>query len=301
MLYDKTALVTGGSGAVGSAVLGRLRSAGARARALVRSQDPSMPADVEQIRGDLSDPLAVAHAVVGADIVVHCAASLGSDPEECHRTNVVGTSHLLRAMGAAHCHRLIHVSTVSVYDFAGRTEFDEAAPIRSTPGQAYGYTKAQAETLVRAQDGLIWTILRPAVVLSMHPRSRWGPLVFTAANKDDAPIFPAPFIAYVHVDNLVEAILLSLLNPTAHNQIYNIVDGEADVLEYLSVVYRGVGRPVPRLADPKPHWRFSSERVRRELGYAPPDRWHEFLVELGKAGSASGTKNDRCFRASGAG
>ena len=79
-----------------------------------------------------------------------------------------------------------------------------------------------------------------------------------------------------------------MLNPTARNRIYNIVDGEADVLEYLSVVYRGVGRPVPRLSDNKPHWRFSSERVRRELGYAPSDRWHEFLVELGKAGSASG-------------
>ena len=119
--------------------------------------------------------------------------------------------------------------------------------------------KAQAETLVRAQNSLIWTILRPAQVLSMHPRSRWGPLVFTAANQDDAPVFPAPFIAYVHVDNLVEAILLSLLNPTAHNQIYNIVDSEADVLEYLSVVHRGVGRPVPQLAD---HSRTGDSRLK---------------------------------------
>ena len=102
MLDGKTALVTGGSGAVGSAVLGRLRSAGARARALVRSQDGGMAAGVEQIRGDLADPLAVAHAVAGAEIVVHCAAAFGSDLEKCHRTNVIGTSHLLTAMGAAH-------------------------------------------------------------------------------------------------------------------------------------------------------------------------------------------------------
>jgi nucleoside-diphosphate-sugar epimerase len=284
MLCGKTALVTGGSGAVGSAVLHRLRRAGTRVRALVRGQDPGMAADVDQIRGNLSDLSAVTPAVAGADLVVHCAAAIGSDPEACHRTNVVGTSNLVAAMSAANCHRLIHVSTISVYDLADRTEFDEEAPVLSAPSQAYGYTKAQAEALVRAREGLIWTIVRPALVLSMHPRSRWGPLVFRTANQDDAPVFPAPIIPYVHVDNLVEAILLSLLNRAAHNRIYNVVDGEAPALDYFNVVYRGLGRPMPRLSEPMPFWHFSSERIRRELGYAPRDRWHEFLGELGRAG-----------------
>lgn len=62
-------LVTGGTGKVGSLVIGELLRRGANVRALVRQQEASanMPEAVEAVPGDLLDPVAVEKALQGVD------------------------------------------------------------------------------------------------------------------------------------------------------------------------------------------------------------------------------------------
>ena len=72
------ALVTGGGGFLGGAIVRLLRERGDSVRSFSRGHYPSLDSlGVEQARGDLSDPVAVSAAAKGCDIVFHVAAKAG--------------------------------------------------------------------------------------------------------------------------------------------------------------------------------------------------------------------------------
>ncbi len=126
----------------------------------------------------------------------------------------------------------------------------------------------------------ISTVLRPPLILSTHPRSRWGPLAIARARTEEGCLLPFPELPYVHVDNLVDAIVLAANAPVTGGRAYNVVEGVADTREYLEVIYGAAGRAVPPIPPDAPRVRFAADRVRRELGWAPRDRWREFIDEL---------------------
>jgi nucleoside-diphosphate-sugar epimerase len=73
-----TALVTGGGGFLGGAIVRRLVERGDRVRSLARGHYPELEAlGVVQHRGDLADADAVTKAATGCDIVFHVAAKAG--------------------------------------------------------------------------------------------------------------------------------------------------------------------------------------------------------------------------------
>jgi dTDP-4-dehydrorhamnose reductase len=100
---------------------------------------------------DVTDPAAVAAAVLGADVVVNAAAWTdvdGAESAEDAATRVNGDGP--RVLAAA-CRdagaRLVHVSTDYVFDGAAATPYAEDAPL--APRSAYGRSKAAGERAVR--------------------------------------------------------------------------------------------------------------------------------------------------------
>src|SRR5438105_14601366 len=97
------ALVTGGTGFVGSRVVRKLLGRGERVRCLARSSSVLRNLDglpVEMVRGDLQDPASLEDAVRGCQTVYHVAADYrlwSRDPRELYRSNVDGTRNLLAA------------------------------------------------------------------------------------------------------------------------------------------------------------------------------------------------------------
>src|SRR5947209_1551612 len=94
------ALVTGGGGFLGLAIVRRLRARGDEVRSISRRTYPELTAlGVEQIPGDLADAVAVARAAEGCDIVFHVAAKAGiwGPYREYWKTNVEGTAIVLDA------------------------------------------------------------------------------------------------------------------------------------------------------------------------------------------------------------
>lgn len=167
------ALVTGGGGFVGGAVVARLLASGAKVRSLARGDYPHLAAlGVEVVRGDVTDPGAVARAVTGCDVVFHAAAraGVGGSRAEYHAANVVGTRTVLAACRAQGVGRLVFTSSPSVVhaggDLAGA---DESLHYPARYLGAYPATKAEAERLVLTANGpdLATTALRPHLV--------WGP------------------------------------------------------------------------------------------------------------------------------
>ena len=94
------ALVTGGGGFLGMAIVRRLLQRGDTVRSFSRGDYPELRAlGVEVHRGELADAEAVARAADGCDIVFHAAARAGiwGPYEEYHRANVQGTENVIAA------------------------------------------------------------------------------------------------------------------------------------------------------------------------------------------------------------
>src|SRR4030043_955488 len=146
------ALVTGGTGCVGSALVERLIERGYGVRALVRkTSDLShlKTTGAELVFGDVQDYESLPPAVNGVDIVFHAAAKVTpgwGTWEEFERTIVTGTQNLLEASVKARVPRFLQVSSYTVYEPSCRKSeapVDESTPcsVPLTPQTYYDYAK----------------------------------------------------------------------------------------------------------------------------------------------------------------
>src|SRR5438874_8079929 len=126
------ALVTGGGGFLGGAVVRLLRQRGCDVRSFTRTSYPWLEElGVEQVLGDLADPAAVERAVAGVDVVFHVAAKAGvwGRHADFVATNVTGTENVLAAMRKHGVRKLVYTSTPSVVHGGGDLEgADESVP-----------------------------------------------------------------------------------------------------------------------------------------------------------------------------
>jgi dihydroflavonol-4-reductase len=111
------ALVTGGTGFVGRALVTELLAAGRDVRVLARRPDhPALAGlKVEVAAGDLQDSESLKRAVTGCGTLFHVAADYRlwvPDPDTMYAVNVEGTRTLLAAAAAAGVGRVVHTSTV---------------------------------------------------------------------------------------------------------------------------------------------------------------------------------------------
>ena len=169
----RRALVTGGGGFLGGAIVDLLRQRGTRVRSFSRRSYPQLLArGVEEHLGDLADAGAVLEAARDCDIVFHVAAKAGvwGAYEEYHRANVVGTSNVLNACRLLDIPRLVYTSSPSVvFDGRDMEGVDETVPYPERFKAAYPKTKMLAEKLVReANDAALATV-------SLRPHLIWGP------------------------------------------------------------------------------------------------------------------------------
>ncbi|MEJ2869511.1 NAD-dependent epimerase/dehydratase family protein [Actinomycetospora sp. OC33-EN08] len=167
------ALVTGGGGFLGGAVVDALLDRGDDVTSIARGDYPALrDRGVRTIRGDLADPVAACAAVDGVDVVFHVAARAGISGSRAafRRSNVEATRTLLGACRAAGVGRMVFTSTPSVVHSGGDIRGgDESLPYATHFDSAYPETKAEAERLVLAANGpgLATVALRPHLV--------WGP------------------------------------------------------------------------------------------------------------------------------
>ncbi len=168
-----TALVTGGGGFLGFAVVKLLRERGYAVRSYSRQRYAKLDAlGVEQRSGDLTDLLAIQKAAGGCDLVFHVAAKAGvwGPWRDYFATNVIGTRNVLAACRSAGVPKLVFTSSPSV-TFAGEDQegIDERAPYPATFLAHYPHTKALAEQEVMAANS------PTLATVSLRPHLIWGP------------------------------------------------------------------------------------------------------------------------------
>ncbi len=146
------ALVTGGGGFLGKAIVKSLLRRGDEVVSFSRGDYPELRAiGARTVRGDIADAQAVASACEGCDTVFHVAAKPGiwGDYEEYYSANVIGTKNVLTACRKHGIGRLVYTSSPSVVFQGGDMEgVDESTPYPARYEAAYPQTKAMAEQMV---------------------------------------------------------------------------------------------------------------------------------------------------------
>lgn len=152
---------------VGSRLLTELVSRGYRVTAVVR--DPSKIEAHENTvatAGDIFDPVSVADAVRGADLVV---SAYGPGPENPDLL-VRATRSLIEGVGAAGVKRLIMVGGAGSLEVAPGVQLIDTP---NFPAEWKGIAQAHADALkVLRESGLDWTSVSPAAWI--HPGERTG-------------------------------------------------------------------------------------------------------------------------------
>jgi len=231
----ENALVTGGGGFLGKAVVKNLIENGISVTSLSRNRYPELDSLlVRQIQGDICDRETVNQAAAGMDTVFHVAARAGvwGSREDFYQPNVLGTRNLVNACMENKVDRFVYTSSPSVvFDGTDMEGVDETVPYPEKYCGYYPETKAIAEKIVikAAENGLPGIILRPHLI--------WGPEdthlvpgIISRAGKLKKIGRTDDLVDTVYVDNAAEAHVLAAKrlaqNPSLSGNIYFISNDE---------------------------------------------------------------------------
>jgi UDP-glucose 4-epimerase len=298
-------LITGGAGYIGGTVSRVLLANGHAVTVydnLCHSKRSGVAEGAEFIEGDLADGELLQRTLKHGrfDGVMHFAALIEAGesmqrPEVYFRNNTASTLTLLESMLATGHDRLVFSSTAACYGEPEKTPILEDAKLQ--PTNPYGESKLLVEYMLQwmnSQRGLRYASLRYFNVAGAiegygeahEPESHLIPLILDVAlgRRANIKIFGKDYPTkdgtcvrdYIHVRDLADAHLLALQALKDNSRlIYNIGTGEGfTVLEVINSVRRVTGKTIAveemgrRPGDPAVLVA-SSEKIKRELGWAP--------------------------------
>jgi NAD dependent epimerase/dehydratase len=158
-LENKTILVTGADGFIGSHLVELLLKKNCHVKALAQYNSFNSwgwldtideHKNLEVISGDIRDPHFCKSLTRGCDIVFHLAALIAIPysyvaPESYVDTNIRGTLNICQSALDNGCQRIIHTSTSEVYGTAIYVPIDEAHPLQ--PQSPYSASKIGADAI----------------------------------------------------------------------------------------------------------------------------------------------------------
>lgn len=245
--------ITGGTGFIGKALSLRHLSEGDTVRILTRhaESDLGLSRFVECFQGDLTVPSSILKSFVdGVDVLYHCAGEV-KKLEKMQDVNVLGTRNLCIAADRKIGH-FVQLSSVGVYGYHKEGFITEDTPL--TPANLYEKTKALSDQVVieASKNGAFThSILRPSNVFGPD-MSNQSLFQMTAMIKKGLFFFigqPGASANYIHVDNVVEGLLLCGKMQGAKGQIYNLSDHRT-MEEFVAIITNTLGKPFPKLRLP---------------------------------------------------
>ena len=270
-------------------------------------------ADVELVRGDILDLPGLLHAVTKqhVDTVVHTAGLVGTKVADAPYTgvqiNVMGTINVLEAVRLAGVRRLVHISSLSVYD----QRRDCPTPLREDfprgNGRLYDNTKVAKELMVEAYQrlyGFEVVVLRLAKLYGLghfQGGSAGGQLIQTLvqrALRGEVARVPRPLTTdfeYVYAKEVGRAVDIAATIPLPAQSCFNIGSGEVLTFDELVQVIRGViptleveilpGPPPPVQVKQPMDGSGAKEFLGWEPRYAMDEAFRDYVADLEEAGA----------------
>lgn len=302
-------IVTGAAGHIGQSLVRYLCAQGCDVYALVYRQTHGLEGlGIQCVKGDLSEPESLAQAFCGADLVFHAAGYISLLPDDWQHlaaVNITGVKNVLNACKACHVRRVVHFSTIEVFD---RT--DDSKPINEATPQLqheayslYAYSKICGELLVKhyIEEGNDAIILNPSGCI--------GPYDYHIGSATDAiidlceqklPVLVQGAADWVDVRDVASAAWRAALDAPAGRQYIlsgayrtvqdlaeavSVLTGARMVRFYLPLSLVAAFLPISDLYFKAIHkvpvftraslnalagnWQVSHQRATKELGYQP--------------------------------
>ncbi len=241
--------ITGGTGFIGRKLVQHHLAQGDEVRVL--SRRAAAETGVTRHRGDLSSATELQSFVAGADVLYHCAGEI-RDGARMQAVHVAGTQRLIEA-ATGRIGRWVQLSSVGAYGNQRAGVVTEQTALH--PCGPYEITKVESDALVQAaalDHAFEHTILRPSNVYGadMSNQSLFGMIEMIRRGWFFFIGKPGASANYIHVDNVVAALLLCGSRSEANGQVYNLSDHRA-MEQFAAIIAVALGKPMPRLRLPE--------------------------------------------------
>ncbi|MGB9779166.1 MAG: SDR family NAD(P)-dependent oxidoreductase [Candidatus Bathyarchaeales archaeon] len=301
-------LVTGGAGFIGSHLVDRLVREGFEVAvfdnfstgSLENVKYLSASEGFSFVRGDVADKRRVDESLKDVDVVFHLAAVTSvpfsvKNPVETFRVNVEGTRNLLEACLNTRVERFVYVSSCAVYGEAEYLPIDEKHPTK--PASPYAESKFEAERLCAAFHELYGLKIVTFRLFNVYGprmrRSRYSGVITRFIERLSVKKPPviygdgAQTRDFIHVSDVVEAMMLSLDSGSAVGETFNVGFGTPTTINHLAqllgeLLGAGDVKPLYRRAregDVK-HSYADIGRARETFGFEPKINLKEGLLTL---------------------
>ena len=265
-LRNKSVLVTGGAGFIGSSLVEYLIKVGTKKIRILDNLSTGHISNignflntgtVEFIEGDIRDLKLCQESCKGIDFVLHQAA-LGSvprsilDPITTNEVNITGFLNILLACRDNQIKRLIYAASSSTYgDSSSLPKVEEVIGMPLSPYAVTKYVNELYAGVFSKIYGIETIGLRYFNVFGSRqspngPYAAVIPLFLEAIRMQESPNSNGDGNQsrdFTYIDNVIQANIKSLFveNPLAVNQIYNIAYGEKislnDLWSYLNELF----------------------------------------------------------------
>ena len=279
------ALVTGGSGFIGSHVVDRLKARGVDVRVYDMIY-PRYRKDIEFYQGSILDMEAVGMAMADVDAVFHLAAvaDVKDVYEEPHYSESI---NVLEAARRAKVKRVVYGSTTWVYSNVPDPVVTEAT-LLAAPSHLYTATKVAGEYYCQSYSqlyGMEVAILRYGIPYGPRARDAAVIPIFVRKALNGEPLTLAgdgsQFRKFVYVEDLAEGNALALKS-IAKNKIYNLDGTERVTIRQIAETIRKILGDVrieyvPARPGDFPGKEVSSQLAKVELGWEAKTPFEEGL------------------------
>lgn len=296
-LSGKRVAVTGATGFIGTALLRALNRLDARVVAIVGagrrvSVLDSLPFPVELITVDDVTRMGEAVQRVAPNYVIHLSAHVSTERsyDSLARTltwNLLSTVDVLRGSAQSGVNRVILMGSTEEYGqnaapFDRRLALDPPSPYAASKAAQTAYARMFHNTF-----GLETVILRPTVVYGpgQSPRMLISMVMEAIAAGRQIDVTEGRQTRdFVYVDDVVDAILLSLMTPGLEGDVWNVGSGEVVTVRHcLELIERITGTQGLVLYGARPY--IAREIFRYESELEPTFRalnWHPSVsLEVG--------------------
>ena len=240
-LHNKKVIVTGGNGYLGSHLVNSLKESGAE----VFIFDQKMKGVKNEVCIDITDKTKVEKIIkeLKPQIIFHLAASLNrnrdfTNHDKIMQVNYFGTVNLLLALEDIDYDNFVFTSTSEIYG-SNKAPFNEnMLPLPASP---YSLSKVCAENLIKTFSETYkknYTILRLFNFFGKNMSDEFFIPQLLKSLKNDETFKMTKGEQerdFLYIDDIIQALLLTVNNEKAKNEIFNVCSGNSVTLKDFAV------------------------------------------------------------------
>jgi len=256
------ALVTGGTGFIGSHVVRTLIRKGYEVRVLIRPTsrlDNIKDQKIETVFGDLRDIDSLRRALHGCQRLYHVAADYrlwSRNPQELYDSNVGGTENILQAAMDEKIEKVVYTSTVgAIGNIGDGTPGTEDTPV--SLADMVGHYKrskflAEQKALEFSKKGLFVTIVNPSAPVGSHDikPTPTGKTILDFLNHK-IPAYIDTGLNLIDVEDVAEGHWLAEQKGKSGER-YILGNKNMSLKEILDLLSKLTGMPCPKIKIPYP-------------------------------------------------